>query len=251
MLGIFLPFFFYRSFFSSPPRPSHSPPTRSNTTTPLLPIRSTPRQPILCREAVFPLAFSLTVLASTLVWSAMPQEVLDTLALGILFLGFRSSLIPEKFHILPKSIVFLPSVASWVFFWLSDGHFWEILALNFLLFYYLPRDNSRSYPLWAGLAFLTGGLVLHFLAPPWGMPQTGTFRSLPFGGFIGLILFPFYLRNLYLSKTRFNPAWVAFCTAHLSLYALTYLFLVPIFSLFLVFSSLPIPGRIGNIDNKE
>lgn len=176
------------------------------------------------------------ITAISFLMGAMPQDFLNSMALGIL--GY--SIYRLERHAIPVlSYVALPFL-SWMFFWFMGGDGAELIFLSLFLAIFISGYRILSlYSVGIHLAFF---LVYIFLFP-WdvffvrdkidGISENLFFLSaLPL--FLGsLSLFFNFLSNYYNTKALLvrTPTLVVFFT-------INFLFLDPFFSVFLYFSSL-------------
>lgn len=177
------------------------------------------------------------------IWGAMPEEVLDLVALGIVIsLILRTS----PFQIEFLAILTIP-ILGWGYFWFSDGKLPELILLSIVLIY--RHKGSILIRYLAGSIF-TILLVLFYLLEANLLTEQFIMGKYPdtLGVRLGIFLSITHLLWIGLSQREsLRKTLLDFCVFS-GLYTVNILYFDPTFSIFLFFSSLPREGETGTID---
>lgn len=191
----------------------------------------------------FLLVFLGCVFLFASIWGAMPEEVLDLVALVLVIsLILRS----RPFQIEFLAILTIP-ILGWGYFWFSDGKLPELILLSIVLIY--RHKGSILIRYLAGSIFLFLLLLFYLLE---ANLLTGQFLMGKYpntlGVRLGIFLSITHLLWIGLSQVQsLRKTLLDFCI-FAGIYAVNILYFDPTFSIFLFFSSLPREGETGTID---
>ncbi|MCC5813683.1 MAG: hypothetical protein JJT78_02930 [Leptospira sp.] len=183
----------------------------------------------------FLICFLIVVLGLGTVLGAMPQDIINLVGLG-LFAFITHHHFKSKEMIL--SLLFW-SFFSWFVFWVVDGKYWELVALS-ILFSFFARSNRYIQSLSIGIHIL--GIIFLFVFyrdfTHFSMASLYVefhfFKSIAIACAMMSILAVF-IANYYKPVDLLMKSSILFI-----LFLMVFLFMNPIFSIFLYFSSLQV-----------
>lgn len=181
------------------------------------------------------LSFILLVMILSLLMGGMPQEVLNVLGLGIL--SFSIIKMDSKSPSIISSLV-LP-IFSWIVVWFSEAVVWEpvFLSVYFLIIYKQYKIVNLFSVIFHGvglLVFLFLDGWVPFQPIDWGRNWMSFYFLSGLPIFLCILSLVFAFKEYYYQSSNL----ILHISLLLTAYSIVFLFLNPIFSVFLYFSSL-------------
>jgi hypothetical protein len=183
----------------------------------------------------FLLSFLIVVMGLGTVLGAMPQDIINLLALG-LFAFITHNYFKNQEMIL--SLLFW-AIFSWLVFWVVEGNYWELVALS-ILFTFFSKTNRFIQFLSIGIHIL--GIIFLFAFYPDFYQFNPDTIYLEFHFFKSIVIacammsiLAVFIANYYKPIDLLMKTCILFI-----LFLLLFFYLNPIFSVFLYFSSLQV-----------